>query len=613
MIEIRSERLPYLTSKKIEKTKGAFPMKENFLKKLSGLFFVMMLIFSVGALGFGTKAHAVDKPTEGKLFIHKLKFDGVAPEDIPSIAGDGTQIETPPGAPSPGIKFAVFSMEGSGLSLNPNQKDVLDYYATIKDNPAIAQDAGQTNSEGVFETKTLPAGKYVVVELLPEVGTYSMAAPVVVDIPMMKTDGTGWNNNIHLYTKSGVTLGAAKIRKLDSDNQALPGVKFSLYRKEAPGTPDFLVEKDLISGDDGYTDIVGNLVIGDYYFVETSPLDSYLLNGAQVPFSISISNDAYNATTGKLELDKVITKDLVNYLKPTLTKTRMTKDNTDVGKIVTWKISTDVPLNLKEYKKYVVTDTLDNRLSYIGNLTVKLDNATLNPDLYNVNISGNEIKVSFTDIFAEGNIGAITKGKKFNIQFDTIVNNTAVPGEKIPNNAVLAMNNGWVDATSTEVNPPMVETGGRKFVKVNANNDPLAGAEFVVSKKIGENEEQEGENVVYMKQSANKSVTWVDSKAEATVFTSAADGSFETYGLAYGNYFIEEIKAPKGYNLLNGVKAFTVTPTSYLDNAKILVVNTTAPVIPITGGIGTLIFFAIGLTLMGIVYFFYRRYENQTA
>lgn len=588
-------------------------MKENFLKKLSGLFFVVMLIFSMGAIGFGTKAEAVDKPTEGKLFIHKLEFDGIAPEDIPSIAGDGTLIDTPPGTPAPDIEFAVFSMEGSGLSLNPSQKDVLDYYELIKGNTEIPQDTGKTNAEGIFETKTLPAGQYVVVELLPAIGTYSMAAPVVVSIPMMKTDGTGWNNNIHLYTKNGVTLGAAKIRKLDADNKPLPGVKFSLYRKEAPGTPDFLVEKDLISGNDGYTDVVGNLVIGEYYFVETSPLDSYLLNGSHVPFSVTIADDAYDPATGQLEPAKVIAKDLVNYLKPTLQKTRLTKDNTDVGKVVTWKISTDVPLNLKEYKKYVVTDTLDPRLSYIGNLTVKLDDTTLNPDLYNVVITGQELNISFTDVFAEGNIGAISKGSKFNMQFDTVVNNKAVPGEKIPNNAELAMNNGWVDSSATEANPPTVETGGRKFVKVNANNDPLSGAEFVVTKKIGATEDEEGENVVYMKQSANKTVTWVDSKAEATVFTSAADGSFEMYGLAYGNYLIEEIKAPKGYNLLNGEKAFTVSPTSYQDDAKILVVNTTAPVIPITGGIGTLIFFATGLILMGLVYFFYRRYENQTA
>lgn len=587
-------------------------MKENFLKKLSGLFFVMMLIFSVGALGFGTKAEAVDKPTDGKLFIHKLKFDGVLPENVPSIAGDGTQIGSPPGTPEVGAKYAVFLIDGSGLSLNPSQKDVLDYYAKIKNNAAIPQDTGQTDAGGVYETKTLPAGQYVVVELLPEVGTYTMTAPIVVSIPMMKTDGTGWNNNIHLYTKSGAALGAAKIRKVTPDKSPLQGVKFSLYRKEAPGTPDFLVEKDLISGSDGYTDIVSNLAVGDYYFVETNPLDTYLLNGAKVPFSVGITDDAYDAN-GQIVPAKVISKEMVNYLKPKLQKTRLTKESTDVGKVVTWKVSTDIPLNLKEYKKYVVTDTLDSRLNYLGNLTVKLDNTTLNPDLYTVNVTGNELKISFIDIFAEGNIGAIQSGNKFNIQFDTIVNNTAIPGEKIPNNAVLSFNNNWVDGTSTEINPPAVETGGRKFLKVNASNNPLAGAEFVISKKIGLTEEVEGQNYVYMKQAANKSVTWVNSKNEATVFTSAADGTFNIYGLSYGNYQLEEIKAPKGYNLLNGEKAFTISPTSYLEDAKIIIVNTAAPVIPITGGIGTILFFAIGLALMGLVYFFYRRYESQSV
>ncbi|MFD2388520.1 SpaH/EbpB family LPXTG-anchored major pilin [Enterococcus rivorum] len=394
--------------------------------------------------------------------------------------------------------------------------------------------------------------------------------------------------------------------KLDPSNNPLQGATFSLYMQGTSGNPDTLVANNLTTGSDGYTDVVGNLLVGNYYFVETSTLDTYLLNGKQVPFTVADTDMAYDSN-GQLLQNKVKTVSLVNYMKPTLQKTRTTDESVDIGETVTWKISTDVPLNLTDYTKYVITDTLDTRLTYVGNMSVTLDNAPLNPNLYNVQVNGRVITVTFTDIFAQGNIGAIQSGDKFNIQFDTTVNNTAIPGVQIPNNAVLTMNNGWVDATSTEANPPMVETGGRQFMKVDPNNNPLQGAQFVVSKTNPDN------SISYMKQSANLNVTWVNSKSDATVFTSANDGTFQMYGLAYGTYNIEEVKAPGGYNLLNGIQTFTVDPNSYDDDAMILVVNTMAPTIPITGGIGTIIFFAIGLVLMGIVYFFYRRYESQSA
>lgn len=581
-------------------------MKENVFKKLSGLFFVTMLIFSIGLLGFGSKADAVvAKPTEGKLYIHKLQFGGAV--DLPPIAGDGTEITSlPPNAdPAPDVDFVIVSTKGSNLTGNPSQEEAMAYYNSVKGNPDVVQEIGKTDENGLYVSSSLPADQYMIIEITPALGVTSIAAPVMVSIPIMSLDGRSWNNNVHVYTKNAVVLGAARAKKLDQNNQPLIGATFSLYRKGTQGQADSLELGNLVSGSDGYTDVVGNLVAGDYYFIETKSPDKYLLEGKKLEFTVTATNHAYDID-GKLDMGKVITKDLVNYLKPNLTKTRLTPESTDIGKIVSWNITTDVPKNIKNYKKYVVTDTLDSRLTYLGNPKVMLDNAELNPAYYSLTNSNGVVKVEFISDLFPGAPDKLLEGSKLIITFDTMVNPTALPGVEIPNNAILAVNNSYVDATSTEANPPKVETGARKFLKVNPAQQPLAGAEFVIYKKVDDVTQ-------YMKKNEDKTISWVDNKSEATVLSTQEDGKFEVYGLAYGAYYLEEIKAPTGYNLLTADKQFTVDKGSYFDDAVLIVMNTNAPVIPITGGIGTILFFAIGLILMGMVYFFYRRYEKQVV
>lgn len=224
---------------------------------------------------------------------------------------------------------------------------------------------------------------------------------------------------------------------------------------------------------------------------------------------------------------------------------------------------------------------------------------------------------------------------------------------------------------------PKVVLGGKKFVKTDENGKRLAGAEFVVKNaegkylttKLAENndvadkktaldnavntynnltaEEQAGEkgktakaaidkaqkeyNDAF-KEAANK-YEWFDLKAynedpankdkkiekvedipNIVKLVSDSQGRFEITGLAYGDYKLEEIKAPKGFAKLNGEIGFTVAKGSYNGDAKEFkyeetlaegqtqtygqqVINKKVS-IPQTGGIGTIIFTAIGLAIM---------------
>lgn len=87
--------------------------------------------------------------------------------------------------------------------------------------------------------------------------------------------------------------------------------------------------------------------------------------------------------------------------------------------------------------------------------------------------------------------------------------------------------------------------GGKTFKKVSsADNKPLSGAQFLVTKKT-----EKG----YMRMKKN---------GKDMVLTSGTDGTFVANGLPDGDYYLWEIKAPAGYASLSGSVQFTVSADS---------------------------------------------------
>lgn len=107
--------------------------------------------------------------------------------------------------------------------------------------------------------------------------------------------------------------------------------------------------------------------------------------------------------------------------------------------------------------------------------------------------------------------------------------------------------------------------------------------------------------------------------ASVTQFTA---GKVTIQGLANGNYYLEEITAPKGYNKLDHRERITIdnadlkatTTENTYTNGGVKVVNKAGTVLPGTGGIGTTVFYLIGGGLMvaaAVLLIAKKRMENK--
>lgn len=102
----------------------------------------------------------------------------------------------------------------------------------------------------------------------------------------------------------------------------------------------------------------------------------------------------------------------------------------------------------------------------------------------------------------------------------------------------------------------------------------------------------------------DKKVEWTTDKAQATVKTTDDKGAASFDGLKDGTYYLEEVEAPAGYNLLkdpvqitvNGANATTANLSSLTVTGN--VENSSGAELPETGGMGTTIFYVLGSVLI---------------
>lgn len=410
-----------------------------------------------------------------------------------------------------------------------------------------------TGSDGRIHIPNIDLGRYSVQETDGPDHVALNEEEYFVDIPMTDPNGEFINYHVHIYPKNETIRGEVKLKKKDGDtDQGLKGVTFTLYH--ADGT---VVKEGLQTNNSGHI-VVDHLAYGEYYFQETATVGGYLLNGEKVKFTVSKPGEQVKVS-------------LKNFKEPEVEKS---VDETAVnrGEIVTYTLSINLPGDIANYESFVVTDILHENLEYIAG-------SQSNPKGFTFHEDGQ--KLTWTADPTQLSPGTM------DITFDARVSENAEANVGIDNEATIDYNNSY-------------ETGGKTTPPVTVT--PTVGS-LTVIKQDGNTEETLEGAVFDLIQEGNVIATG----------TTDENGVIHFDELDYGEYQLVETKAPNGYNKLT--KPIEVVVSEEFNEQIIKVDNYKSGwTLPKTGGIGTLLFTLVGLTIMGAALVLYIRYRRgETA
>ena len=302
-----------------------------------------------------------------------------------------------------------------------------------------------------------------------------------------------------------------------------------------------------------------------------------------------------------------------------------------VGSTVSYELDSVVP-DLTGYTDYTFTfeDKLTGGLDYVEDsfaLTIKGATENITPTF-----AADKKSFTLTIPYATLSKAAYTKGDAIVLTYKCTVNDSALTYDFENNTADLVYSKSPYDTTTNK-------TPEKKTYVIDLNLDVdkidgsdstkhLDGAEFKLYRMNGTTKEY------YKWDTTDKKVTWV-AEANADVFTTNDEGKLtqQVRGLDKGTYYLEETKAPTGYNRLKdpvevvisvsedaaGEKV-TYSATYGGENATMtngevnltaatqssgkqpvatgVIENNSGAELPSTGGIGTTIFYVIGAILV---------------
>lgn len=515
-------------------------------------------------------------------------------------------------------------------------------------------DEVKTDASGVAKFENLPLGLYLVVETTSPAIVTGPCDPFLISVPMT-TDGDDWLYNVHVYPKNSTAVGKVSLVKTGKNSAKLKGVTFVLQKKDGDKWTD-ITKKSTAAGDNTGDDLtlatdaegkisVEDLSSGTYRFIETSvgaDNKGYIMDGAATyVFDVDGTKVTYNGKTDE-NIEIPVTND-----KPDMTKEVKNGDtwahdaDYSVGDMVPYRITVSVPANIAKLKKFALTDTPTNLKD--NATSVKVTDKT---GATTISTTATQVENGFTIDFAPAYLAPYA-GQDIIVTYDaTLLSTAKTTTTGNPNTATLEYSNQILPDTDDGYNPnkhgepktdKITDTAVVYTFKIQiekkakrADGTPLANVEFDLYKEVASGTAGAATPAEVKKAGLDSSKTW--KKINTTSLTTDTDGTTSQSGLKNGEYYLVETKTNTTYNLLKApVKvtlniAYTTTTkaeynidetgkttlvkhevekTEFKNNGVAsdgiqiqTVINKKGFELPLTGGMGTVLFSVIGLALV---------------
>lgn len=549
-------------------------MKKLSWKKVGCLLLALLMAATMLATGAMAYDNAADQT--GSITIHKFEQKDSGQDKWPEgDPGDGTVIEDTAslGTPLANVEFSIWNVTGTYTGSE-------DATTIVTTDLGEATDVQTTGADGVATFAGLDVGVYLVAETNKDPHTTRVTPNFFVSIPMTNPEGDGWLYDVHVYPKNALVRGDVTLNKIDEAGKPLEDATFGLYVKDEDPSDDVAIDQ-MITNTDGIVKFT-DLPVGNYYLKEIAAPAGYTLSTVTYPFEITEEN--WHAT---------FEANAINYLA--LTKNDLTKKYTGYeGALdINWQVTASIPGDIDLYQTFKLTDNVPDGLAAAEDIVVTVGDDILMPnkDYTLTQVEGsNDFTIDFT------NKAALNGYESAVITFTTAITNEAQVGQ-VTNSVTLT----YQSETGEEGTLTAQDTAniyGITVDKVNLKGDKLPGAKFDLYYDETE-PNTESDIPVYQD------------------YTTDSNGALTFQGLNPGTYWLVETKAPDGYKVMSKALKIVIDEKDpdeepgYAEEVTIL--NTANVSIPITGGIGTLIFTISGIALMGAAALLYIRSRKKKA